>query len=73
MVPTEAVQPGIKGSFVYLMKPDDTVEARQVTTGMNLEGMTVIEEGLQPGDRVVREGQNKLKPGMKVSEKKAGT
>jgi multidrug efflux system membrane fusion protein len=73
VVPTEVVQPGLKGDFVYLMKPDDTVEARQVTTGMTLEGVTVIEQGLQVGDRVVREGQNKLKPGMKVSEKKAGT
>lgn len=73
VVPTEVVQPGLKGDFVYLMKDDSTVEARQVTTGMTLEGMTVIEQGLQAGDRVVREGQNKLKPGMKVSEKKAGT
>ena len=73
VVPTETVQPGLKGSFVYLVKEDQTVEARQVTTGMSFEGMTVIEQGLKPGDRVVREGQNKLKPGAKVSEKKAGT
>jgi multidrug efflux system membrane fusion protein len=73
VLPTEAVLPGLKGDFVYVLKGDGTVEARQVTTGMALEGMTVIEKGLQAGDRVVREGQNKLKPGMKVSEKKAAT
>ena len=71
VVPTEVVQPGLKGDFVYLAKEDQSVEARQVDAGMELEGMTVIEKGLQPGDRVVREGQNKLKPGAKISVKEA--
>ena len=73
VVPTEVVQQGLKGPFAYLVKEDQTVEARQIKAGMTLEGLTVIEEGLQPGDRVVQDGQNKLKPGAKVSEKKAGS
>ncbi|MCW1916950.1 efflux RND transporter periplasmic adaptor subunit [Luteolibacter sp. GHJ8] len=73
VVPTEVVQPGLNGPFAYLLKPDETVEVRQVKPGMELEGMTVIEEGLSPGDRVVRDGQSKLKPGAKVSEQKAAS
>jgi membrane fusion protein, multidrug efflux system len=61
----------LEGPFAYLLKPDQTVEVRQVKAGMTFEGMTVIEEGLSPGDKVVRDGQSKLKPGAKVSEQKA--
>ena len=71
VVPTEVVQPGLEGPFAYLLKPDQTVEVRQLKAGMTFEGMTVIEEGLSPGDKVVRDGQSKLKPGAKVSEQKA--
>ncbi|WP_367874127.1 efflux RND transporter periplasmic adaptor subunit [Luteolibacter sp. Populi] len=72
VVPTEVVQQGLKGTFAYLVKEDQTVEARQLKAGMTLEAVTVIEDGLLPGDRVVQDGQNKLKPGAKVSERKAG-
>lgn len=73
VVPPEVIQPGLKGPFAYLVKEDQTVEARQVKTGMTMDGLTVIEEGLQPGDRVVRDGQSKLKPGAKVSSKNPGS
>ena len=72
VVPPEVVQPGLKGPFVYLVKEDQTVEARQVKPGMTLDNLTVIEEGLQPGDRVVRDGQSKLKPGAKITSKNPG-
>ena len=49
------------------------MEARQVKTGMTMDGLTVIAVGLQPGDRVVRDGQSKLKPGVKVSSKNPGS
>ena len=71
VVPTEVVQSGLNGPFAYLLKKDDTVEVRQVKVGMALDGLTVIEEGLQSGDRVVRDGQSKLKPGSKVILKQA--
>jgi len=73
VVPAEVVQPGLKGPFAYLVKDDETVEVRQVKTGITLEGLTVIEDGLQPGDRVVRDGQSKLKPGAKVRSKNPGS
>jgi multidrug efflux system membrane fusion protein len=69
VVPMEVVQPGLDGPFAYLIKPDNTVEARQLQTGLSLDGWTIIEKGLSPGDRVVRDGQSKLKPGSLVSHK----
>ncbi|QWV91758.1 efflux RND transporter periplasmic adaptor subunit [Geomonas oryzisoli] len=69
VVPTRAVQTGQQGEFVYLVKPDATAEVRPVTTGPSLDGMTVIEKGLAPGDTVVTDGQVKLVPGGKVAVK----
>lgn len=65
-VPAEAVQPGLDGPFAYLIKEDGTVEARNLVIGLTLDGWTIIEEGLDAGDEVVREGQSKLKPGAAV-------
>lgn len=65
-IPTESVQPGLDGPFAYVIKDDSTVEARTLVLGPAVEGLTVIESGLSPGDRVVREGQNKLQPGALV-------
>jgi len=44
-----------------------------VKTGLTQDGLTVIEDGLKAGDRVVRDGQSKLKPGAKVSSKQSGS
>jgi membrane fusion protein, multidrug efflux system len=62
-VPVEAVQPGLNGPFVYVVKSDSTVEARTLKLGPTVDNLTVITDGLSAGDQVVREGQNKLKPG----------
>ncbi|WP_328746105.1 efflux RND transporter periplasmic adaptor subunit [Geomonas anaerohicana] len=66
VVPTRAVQTGQQGEFVYVVKPDATAEVRPVSTGPALDGVTVIEKGLVPGDTVVTDGQVKLVPGGKV-------
>lgn len=65
-IPAESVQPGLDGPFAYVVKADSTVEARNLKLGPTVEGITVIESGLAAGDRVVREGQNKLEPGARV-------
>ena len=67
VVPAEAVRPGLSGPFVYVVRKDNTVEARPTKPGITVGGLTVIESGVQAGDRVVREGQTKLKPGAKVT------
>lgn len=71
VVPAAAVQAGQNGSFVYVIKSDQTVEARNVTTGQTVANQTVIKTGLQAGDRVVTDGQFNLTPGAKVREKGA--
>jgi membrane fusion protein, multidrug efflux system len=68
VVPNEAVQTGQTGSFVYVVKPDKTVESRTVTTGARVEQDMVV-EGLELGETVVTEGQLRLAPGSKVSVK----
>lgn len=65
-VPSQAVQIGQDQPFVYVVKPDMTAEVRKVRTGDALDNMTVIEEGLQPGEQVVTDGQLALTPGAKV-------
>jgi multidrug efflux system membrane fusion protein len=68
-IPSEAVQAGQQGSFVYIVKMDQTVEPRPVTVGQALAGKVIIEKGLAPGDTVVTDGQSRLFPGAKVATK----
>ena len=69
MVPSQAVQVGQDSSFVYVVKADTTVEVRKVKTGTTIDDMEVIEDGLQPGEQVVTDGQLRLVPGVKVQAK----
>jgi multidrug efflux system membrane fusion protein len=66
VVPSEAVQAGQKGSFIYVVKADQSVEARLVTTGQLTGSKLVIESGLKAGETVVTDGQLLLAPGAKV-------
>src|SRR5204863_5618380 len=72
VIPTQAVQVGQDKSFVYVAKADGTVEIRTVKTGTTMESMTVIEDGLKPGEQVVTDGQLRLVPGAKVQVKGQG-
>jgi membrane fusion protein, multidrug efflux system len=69
VVPSQAIQAGQQGAFVFVVKPDLTVEARPVSVGRRLEKDTVIERGVKPGERVVTDGQLRLVPGAKVDIK----
>ncbi len=68
-VPDEAVQTGQQGRFVYVVKPDETVEVRPVAVARSQDGVTVIGSGIAAGDRVVVDGQSRLYPGAKVAER----
>jgi membrane fusion protein, multidrug efflux system len=72
VVPSQTVQQGQDKSFVYVVKADMTVETRTVKTGTTVENMTVIEDGLKPGEQVVTDGQLRLVPGSKVQTKGQG-
>lgn len=65
-IPTAAVQQGSAGAFVFLVQADDTIAVRQVKLGAINAGMVAVNEGLNPGDRVVTEGTDRLRAGAKV-------
>jgi multidrug efflux system membrane fusion protein len=69
VVPAHAVQTGQKGQFVYVVKADQTVEARPVVMGAADGRDVVITGGLQAGERVVTDGQLRLVPGARVDVK----
>ncbi|MBV9106587.1 MAG: efflux RND transporter periplasmic adaptor subunit [Verrucomicrobia bacterium] len=69
VVPNQTVQMGGKGTYLYAVKPDNTVEQRQVTQGPRYQDMVVVSEGVKSGENVVVEGQLALGNGMKVNPK----
>jgi membrane fusion protein, multidrug efflux system len=66
LVPAAAPQDSAKGPFVYVVKEDSTAELRPVKLGQRQGEMVVIDQGLQPGERVVMNGQLGVMPGGKV-------
>jgi membrane fusion protein, multidrug efflux system len=71
VVPAQAIQAGQQGTFVFVVKPDLTVESRPVKAGRRLGGELVIDQGLSGGERVVTDGQLRLVPGARVEIKPA--
>jgi multidrug efflux system membrane fusion protein len=69
VIPSQAVQIGQDNSFVYAVKPDMTVEVRNVKTGTAYNEMILIEDGLKAGEKVVTDGQLRLIPGATVQAK----
>ena len=66
VAPSAAVQRGPNGAFVYVVKPDDTVEQRQIVTGQQTERFAVIQSGLEPPAKVATTGFARLRDGAKV-------
>jgi len=71
VVPSQAVQTGQQGQFVFVIKPDMTAETRTVAVTSTQSGQAVIASGIQPGERVVTDGALRLVPGSKVEFKAA--
>lgn len=68
LVPSSAIQIGQNGAYAFVVKPDSTLDLRQVKPGQRQDGdLTVINEGVKPGETVVTRGQLQLAPGAKVS------
>ena len=70
LVPSQAIQTGQEGLYVFVVKPDLTVESRPVAVDRPYNGLTVVTKGLEPGETVVTNGQFRLVPGGKVEIKK---
>ena len=67
VVPDQAVQMGQAGAFVYVVKPDQTVETRQIRVARTVDRQSVVSSGLTGGETVVTEGQLRLFPGAKIA------
>src|SRR4051794_36598773 len=72
VIPAASVQRGAPGTFVYLVKPDDTVAVQPVTLGPSNGERVAVVDGLQPGQVVVIDGADRLRDGAKVRVPGAG-
>jgi multidrug efflux system membrane fusion protein len=73
VVPSQAVQTGQDGQYVFVVKDDQSVEQRTVTVGQRVDQDQVVDQGLKPGETVVTEGQLRLEPGSRVTTDLSGT
>jgi membrane fusion protein, multidrug efflux system len=71
VIPTAAIQRGAPGTFVYLVNADSTVAVRAVKLGPSEGENVAVTSGLDPGDRVVVDGADKLREGSKISLREA--
>jgi len=67
VIPDEAVQHGTSGLYVYTVDQNNKAELRKVKVSQSIDGRSVIEDGLSPGQRVIVSGQFKVQPGTLVS------
>ena len=66
-VPAAAVQRGAQGTYVYVIRPDATVEARPVVVAQTRDGIALLDHGVAAGEQIVVDGQYKLRPGLRVA------
>ncbi len=71
-VPEQTIMAGPSGSYVYVIRPDDTVERRDVQLASRQDGIAVIAKGLAAGEKVVVDGQYRLANNVKVRIEAAG-
>lgn len=65
-IPVAAVQRGAQGTYVYVVKQDKTVDSRIIKVALTQGTVAVLDAGLNAGDQVVTDGQEKLQPGSRV-------
>ena len=73
LVPGSAVQIGQNGPYIFVVKPDSTLELRQVKPGQPQGDLVVINDGVEKGEVVVTSGQLQLAPKMKVNPRESGS
>jgi multidrug efflux system membrane fusion protein len=67
VVPDDAIQHGTDGLYVYIVNQDNKAELRKVTVSQSIDGRSVVDDGLSPGQQVITSGQYKVQPGTLVS------
>src|ERR1700730_8403829 len=73
VIPESAIAIDQTGSYVFVVGPDDKVEQRRLRLGSRREGLAVVDEGLKPDERVVVQGQQRIRAGMTVAPQLAPT
>jgi multidrug efflux system membrane fusion protein len=66
VIPDDAIQHGTEGLYVYVVNPDNKAELRKVKVGASIDGRSVIDDGVSPGQQVITAGQFKVQPGSLV-------
>jgi multidrug efflux system membrane fusion protein len=67
VIPDDAVQHGTDGRYAFSVNPDNKAELRKIKIGQSIDGRSVVDEGLSPGQQVITAGQFKVQPGTLVS------
>src|SRR6266436_5690001 len=67
VVPDDAIQHGTDGLYAYIVNQDNKAELRKVKVSQSIDGRSVVDEGLSPGQQVITSGQYKVQPGTLVS------
>ncbi len=73
VIPQSAIAVDQTGPYVFVVGKDNKVEQRRVRLGAGREGLAVIEEGVEPGERVVVQGQQRIRAGMTVAPQAASS
>jgi membrane fusion protein, multidrug efflux system len=72
VIPSQAVQTGQQGRYVFVVTPESTAEYRLVTVARMVDGEAVVEKGVAPGEKVVTDGQLRLTQGAQVTIVESG-
>jgi multidrug efflux system membrane fusion protein len=67
VVPDDAVQHGNDGLYAYAVNQDNKAELRKLKVSYSIDGRSVVDDGLSPGQQVITAGQYKVQPGTLVS------
>jgi len=73
VIPDDAVQHGVDGLYAFAVNADNKAELRKIKVSKSIDGRTVVDEGLTPGERVIVAGQFKVQPGSVVATKVANS
>jgi membrane fusion protein (multidrug efflux system) len=66
-IPQAAIAIDQAGSYVYVVNDKNVAEQRRVKTGVSRDGMVAVTEGLKAGEKVIIQGQQRVRPGMTVA------
>jgi membrane fusion protein (multidrug efflux system) len=67
VVPTAALATDQAGRFVFVVNSENVVEQRRLSVGIERNGLVEVRDGLEPGERVIVQGQQRVRPGAKVN------